>query len=126
MAAKGKGVGTAREILDSGRALSKFEAICEAQGGMREPRRAAYSHAIPATQGGMVKGVDNRRLARLAKLAGAPKAASAGVVYHTPLGTRVEAGQPLITLYAETTGELSYAKDYAENQLDIVIVGDEE
>ncbi|HET6370069.1 MAG TPA: thymidine phosphorylase family protein, partial [Nitrospiria bacterium] len=34
---RGMGLKTAREILDDGRAWRKFQAICEAQGGMREP-----------------------------------------------------------------------------------------
>lgn len=39
----GKGQVLAQEILDDGRAWRKFQAICEAQGGMREPLRAGYS-----------------------------------------------------------------------------------
>ncbi|MCP6757153.1 thymidine phosphorylase, partial [Klebsiella pneumoniae] len=53
--------------------------------------------------------MDNRRLARIAKLAGAPRAPAAGLDLHVRLNERVETGQPLFTLHAETPGELAYA-----------------
>ena len=112
----GQGIGVARHALRSGRAWAKFQAICMAQGGMREPQMALHSSEITAEFSGTVRQVDNRRLARLAKLAGAPKAASAGLLFHTPIGTRVERGQPLITVFAETPGELAYAMNYVQSQ----------
>lgn len=112
----------AASILADGRAWRKFQAICDAQGGMREPGRAAYTRPVVASGSGEVVGVDNRRLARLAKLAGAPKAPTAGLVFHTPIGTRVAAGEPLLTVHAEAPGELAYALAYADAHPDIVEV----
>ncbi|HLF10269.1 MAG TPA: thymidine phosphorylase family protein [Gammaproteobacteria bacterium] len=120
--APGEGRRHAQSILDDGRALKKFEAICVAQGGLRTPPRAVHTMPIAAYQAGRVASIDNRRLARIAKLAGAPRAPAAGVELHTPLGTSVEAGQPLFTLHAETPGEISYALDYVQAQLPIVRV----
>lgn len=119
---EGEGQKLAEAILDSGRAWSKFQAICEAQGGMRVPPRAKFRQEVNAAREGCVRSIDNRRLARVAKLAGAPKAAAAGLQLHTPLGARVEAGQPLFTVCAETPGELSYALSYVGAQPDIVRV----
>jgi thymidine phosphorylase len=118
----GGGRALAAEILADGRAWRKFQAICEAQGGMREPGRAAWPCEIVAAREGTVVAVDNRRLARVAKLAGAPKAPTAGLVFHAPVGTRVEAGQPLYTLHAEAPGELEYALAYVARNADIVEV----
>ncbi|MFZ5482019.1 MAG: hypothetical protein ACOZNI_34985 [Myxococcota bacterium] len=56
------------------------------------------------------------------KLAGAPLAAAAGLVFHAPVGTVVVAGQPLYTLHAETPGELAYAHAYAVTNPDLVEV----
>lgn len=115
-ATPGQGLALATGVLDSGAAWRKFEAICEAQGGLRAPPQAAYTHAVGAQHRGTVVAVDNRVLARVAKLAGAPKAAAAGISFHAPLGTEVEVGQPLFTLHAESPGELAYALAYAQSQ----------
>ncbi|MCI0559747.1 MAG: hypothetical protein MN733_14755 [Nitrososphaera sp.] len=110
----GKGRILAQEALDSGRAWRKFQAICEAQGGMREPPCAQFTHVVTATREGHVVSIDNRRLARVAKLAGAPSAPAAGLELHTCIGTTVEKGQPLFTIHAETPGELAYALAYVD------------
>jgi thymidine phosphorylase len=75
---------------------------------------------VLAHGGGRVGTIDNRRLARVAKLAGAPTAPAAGVELHTPVGTTVEAGEPLFTLHADAPGELSYALDYVAARPPIV------
>ncbi len=106
-------LGLARGVLEDGRAWRKFRAICEAQGAWREPGRAPYTHVIGASHGGVVSSIDNRLLARLAKLAGAPMATTAGVFLQVRTGDRVERGQPLFTLHAESRGELEYALDFA-------------
>jgi thymidine phosphorylase len=111
---------TARSLLDDGRAWQKFQAICEAQGGMREPTTAAHTHVIAAPAAGPVISIDNRRLSRVAKLAGAPQSPAAGLYLHAPVGTRVERGQPLFTLHAETPGELAYALAYLYAQPPII------
>jgi thymidine phosphorylase len=108
----GSGRARAQEALETGAALRKFEAICAAQGGMREPAIAPLTHIVRATRRGRISGIDNRRLARLAKLAGAPRAASAGVELHARLGAAVDRDEPLITIFAETPGELDYARGY--------------
>jgi thymidine phosphorylase len=117
---KGTGKALAQSILDSGQALRKFQAICEAQGGMREPPRAAYTNEVLARSAGRIAGIDNRRLARVAKLAGAPTAPASGLDLHTSLEARVDKGQPLFTVHAEAPGELAYALDYVKANPDIV------
>jgi len=112
----GKGLAMAGDALAGGAAWRKFQAICDAQGGLREPPHARHTQVLCAAHAGRVAAVDNRALARAAKLAGAPKAPAAGLVFHAPLGTRVEVGQPLLTLHAESPGELAYAMAYAERQ----------
>lgn len=109
----GLGEVAAAAVLDDGRAKRKFERICEAQGGMRKPPFAKYKQAVTAERPGTIDGIDNRRLARIAKLAGAPDAKAAGLELHVRFGDRVELGQPVFTIHAETPGELSYASEYA-------------
>lgn len=123
-AKEGDGYRLAERTLVSGGAWAKFQEICEAQGGMRTPPRAKHRHDILAMHGGRAGAVDNRRLAKVAKLAGAPRARAAGVELHVRLGDEVPRGNPLYTVHAETVGELEYARRYAEQHSDIFMVSE--
>jgi len=112
-APEGAGTATAAAALDDGRALAKFERICEAQGGLRTPPRAPHQRPVTTTRAGRVRAIDNRRLARIAKLAGAPDAPAAGIELRLRVGDRVERDQPLYVLHAESPGELAYALEFA-------------
>ncbi len=116
----GEGRTLATDILNDGRAWVKFQAICERQGGLREIPKAQYTHVIEAEKAGYVRAIDNRRISRIAKLAGAPADKVAGIDLHTPVGTRVEKNQPLFTIHAESPGELNYALTYLEGQKGII------
>jgi thymidine phosphorylase len=113
-ATPGGGLSLAGDVLADGRAWARFQAICEAQGGMREVPSAPFRHAVTAATGGQVVAVDNRMLARAAKLAGAPRMPAAGVEVHARIGDRVHVGQPLYTLHAQARGELDYARRYVD------------
>ena len=121
---EGAGVTEASKVLTDGRAWAKFQNICEAQGGMRIPPEATHRRPVLAAATGTVAEIDNRRIAKVAKLAGAPDAKAAGLEMHIRLGDRVEAEQPLYTIHAETPGELAYALEYAGTNGDIVGVGE--
>ena len=119
-AQEGSGVTLASEVLADGRAWKKFQQICEAQGGQRMPPEAKYHRPVLAEKSGRVSSMDNRRLATVAKLAGAPSAKAAGVELHMRLGSEIDPGQPLYTVHAETPGELAYALDYVEANADMI------
>lgn len=112
----------ATACLETGRAWQRFQSICAAQGGMRTPGKAACQQAVPAAQPGRVTAIDNRRLSRVAKLAGAPAAPLAGLTLDAHLGETVAAGQPLFTLHAQSPGELAYAMEYVSRHPCIVCV----
>src|SRR3989344_4031724 len=78
-ASAGEGFEMAKLTLADGRARSKFQRICEAQGGMRTPPVAKLQHIIAAERSGRVSNINNRKLAKLAKLAGAPETKAAGL-----------------------------------------------
>ena len=122
----GTGQARARQVLESGQAWTKFQQICEAQGGMREPGRAPHRHVLTAEGSGVVDAVDNRVLARSAKLAGAPKDALAGVEVHVRIGDLVEQGAPLFSLHAQSPGELAYALAYLESVPPVFHIREEE
>jgi thymidine phosphorylase len=102
----------AKQTLESGAAEKKFMQICQAQGGFKEPGIAAFSQTLLASESGIVSYFNNRFIAKLASLAGAPNAPLAGLKMHVRLGDKVEQGQGLLTLYAQAQGELDYALDF--------------
>jgi thymidine phosphorylase len=124
-AADGGGLALARAVLADGRAWAKFQQICQAQGGLRAPPVAPYRQPVVAARSGWVVAIDNRRLARIAKLAGAPKSACAGIDLLVRQGTFVERGQPLYDLHAASPGALAYAADYAHSQPETVQVSED-
>jgi thymidine phosphorylase len=90
---------------------------------MRTPPTWNHRHPLVADRPGRIVAIDNRRIAKLAKLAGAPKAEAAGVELHAKLGATVSAREPLCTLHAEARGELAYALDYAAATPGIITIG---
>lgn len=102
----------AGQLLDSGKAEAKFMAICAAQGGFSEPGKAPQIQLVKATRTGQVTAIDNRRIAKIAKLAGAPGRKTSGVLLNAHVGDTVDIGQPLFEVHAETRGELAWALDY--------------
>lgn len=118
----GAGEHMAEKVLEDGRAWTKFQQICTAQGGMRTPPVAEHRRPVLAQHDGRISAIDNRRLAKAAKLAGAPGAKAAGVDLHVRLGDAVERGQPLYDLHAETPGELDYAIEFVRQHPDIILL----
>lgn len=99
-------------ILEKGDAWKKFQAICLAQGRFTEPKLGEYKYDVTSNRNGVVERIDNRKLAKLAKLCGAPKAPGAGILFASPLYKKVSKGDLLFTLFAKSKGELEYAKEY--------------
>ena len=122
VAEEGQGRARAELTLADGSAWDRFQRICQAQGGMRTPPTARLTHPILAAHSGRVTHIDNRRIARLAKLAGAPDSPAAGMLLHVRLGDDVIAGQPLLTLHAQSQGEMAYALTYAAANADMLAI----
>jgi thymidine phosphorylase len=89
---------------------------------MRVPPVAQHRHTVTASRAGRVEAIDNRRLAKLAKLAGAPEDKAAGLELHVRVDSKVERYQPLYTVHAQAAGELDYALEYARGNSDIILL----
>ena len=114
----GQGFNIARDILESGRALQKMEAIIEAQGRKDfnfEPGH--LKHIVTAPRDGVVTGIDNLQMARIARLAGAPMDAGAGVDLYKKLGDPVKKGEPLYALYADFSADFRFAKERIDKDI---------
>jgi thymidine phosphorylase len=125
VAADNKGLEQATKILDSGKAWHKFQAICEAQGGMLTPPESNFTHQVVALRAGIVCYINNRFISKLAKLAGAPSAPAAGIELQIRLGEIVHIGSPLFILHAETQGELQYAIEFLNAHSDAIKIEEE-
>ncbi len=111
----GDGERIARDILESGRALERMNAIVDAQGRRQTAvLPGPLVHDVVATQSGVVSGIDNLRLARIARLTGAPQVEGAGVDLMARLGSPVSQGQTLYRLHACFEADLDFARRMAE------------
>ncbi len=110
----GQGYAVARDILDSGRALAKMQAIIDAQGKNQSPPAIGHlHHQVQAKHAGKVTAINNLQLAHIARLAGAPMDKGAGVDLHRKLGDTVAAGDPLYSIYAEFPADYDFACEAA-------------
>ena len=112
-AKKGQGEKMATEILTSGKAYKKFMEIVDAQGA-KHPKLIPgplFFH-VTSTLEGIIRGISNKKIAHIARIAGAPKDPAAGVYLYKKIGDRVLKNEPLYTIYAENEDRLSYAKKY--------------
>lgn len=112
----------ATELLDSGAARKQFERIIQAQGGMKDLPEAKHYHLETSPKNGRIIKFDNRKLARLAKLAGAPFTKASGLRLHATVGDEVTEGQPLFGIYSNSSGELDYALRYFKDNPDLVSI----
>ncbi len=119
---KGEGIKIASDILQSGKALKKFEAICRAQGGLKDIPQSKYQSPYLAKRSGIVTAIDNRRISRVAKLAGAPIDKVAGVDLHVSIGSKISIGMPLFTIHGGSKGELNYALAYLHERNEIISI----
>jgi thymidine phosphorylase len=94
--------------------LAKMNTIIQAQGQNQfdhnAPTLGTLTHEVTATEAGVVTGIDNLQIARIARLAGAPKVVSAGVDLFHKLGDSVSAGDVLYRVHAEYQSDLEFSR----------------
>ena len=128
VAERGKGKHLAEETLKSGKALSKFKEIIEAQGGNPditsddiEIGKYAYDAFTP--EDGYVQMVNNDAVAQICRTAGAPKDKGAGMIIWQKMGSQVKKGDKLYTIYAESSVKLEWARNLAQKLNPVPIGG---
>ena len=108
----GQGYAIARDILDSGRALQKMNAIIEEQGVQQKNYiLGKLTHDVCAASAGVVTAIDNLQMARIASFAGAPMDKGAGVELLKKQGDRVNKGEVLYRIYAEFLADFNFARN---------------
>lgn len=120
----GSGYERAKQILDSGQALKKMNDIIDAQGR----NATAYpigplTKEVVATRDGHVAAIDCWRIARIARLAGAPMDKGAGIDLFRKLGDPVTAGTPLYRIHACVQADFDFATQMASEDCGFTVDG---
>jgi len=120
----GEGFAIARDILDSGRALAKMNAIIDAQGRREHaPALGTITYEVSADRSGLVTIIDNFLLARIARMAGAPMDKGAGVDLLKKVGDSVERGEPLYRVHAEFNADFKFARAFNDEHGSGYLIG---
>jgi thymidine phosphorylase len=110
----GQGYAIARDILESGRALVKMNALIQAQGTKEiDLHPGSLCHEVTADCDGVVISIDNFQMAKIARMAGAPMIKKAGVDLLKKLGSPVKNGEILYRIYAEFPADFNFAQQLA-------------
>jgi thymidine phosphorylase len=120
----GRGVVRARELLESGAAARKMRRLIEVQGpppGV--PTLGILHHEVAAPRDGVVEAIDCVRLARIARLAGAPMDKGAGVDVFKKIGEPVEKGEPLYRIHAAFEADFRFAVKLASDGDGVTLSG---
>jgi len=124
-AEKGKGQHIAKEILESGKARKKMLEIIKMQGKkITDPTKIKLGkvrYDVTAKKTGKVIEINNRFISKIARVAGAPEDAGAGIYLAKHLGHKVKKGDLLFTVYCHNKDKLAYVK-YALDKLDCFII----
>ncbi len=110
----GQGIHAAKEILTSGRALEAFENIISAQGDGKEEDLGILTRDVLAPFSGEITAIDNRKINKIALLAGANQYGGAGLYLLKKVGDKVTKGEALYKIYAYNSADLALANSYAE------------
>ncbi|WP_374571533.1 thymidine phosphorylase family protein [Phenylobacterium sp.] len=121
----GQGEHRARELLDSGAAQAKMDAIIAAQGPspLHDAALGALVHEVRAASTGPILGIDCLRIANVARLAGAPTDAGAGVELLKRVGDTAKAGEPVYRIYGSDPSDFGFAVEAAEADCGVAMVG---
>ncbi|MGZ3276021.1 MAG: thymidine phosphorylase family protein [Caulobacteraceae bacterium] len=110
----GQGETRARELLESGAARAALDRMIEAQGPQSHDRSlGSLVHEVAASRDGVVQSIDCHQISRIARLAGAPADAGAGLFLFKKVGDRVRKGEPLCRIHSCEASDFSFAVEQA-------------
>jgi len=110
---KGQGEKLAKKILDSGKALKKFEQILKAQKGkIKKLKPGKFFHTIYAKRNMKIKHMDNKLINSLARFAGCPEDKSAGIYLYKKQGDTASKGDKIMTIYAQSKEKIKNAESF--------------
>jgi len=118
----GAGQRRARELLESGAAWDAMQRIIAAQ-GVQQTRFeiGPITREIYAGASGVVHSIDCYRIARIARLAGAPLTKGSGIDLLKKVGESVVQGEPLYRIHATLDADFAFATDMAKQDYGFII-----
>lgn len=124
----GAGFEVAKGIFEKGLSYEKFKQIVEAQGGNpgvkpEEIPIGEHSYTIYSPTEGAVTHIDNASITAVARAAGAPFDKGAGIYLHVKVGYRVNKGDPLLTIYSNSSVRLQDAVSVASKYVPVTVEG---
>ncbi len=115
---RGEGYEYARRVLESSKAWIKMQEIIEAQGG--DPKvatsdlpQASRVEMVRATGEGIIYGLNSRAISNIARAAGAPFEECAGLILHVERGDRINKGDVLFEIHADSSTKMQEALNLA-------------
>ncbi len=125
---RGEGKDEAKKILKSGKARDKFLEIINAQGSRGFEKSddipiGKYQYDILAKEGGYISIVSNKSIVKIARAAGAPRDKGAGILLHRKKSEKVEKGEKIFTIYADSKVKLEEAVKIAKSLAPLQIEG---
>ena len=113
-------------LRSSGKAFKKFKEIIETQEGTLDDveeklKLARFSCPVKAKNSGIIKKINNKKMAYVARISGCPADKRAGIFLYHHLGDKIKKGETLFTLYAETKDKLDYARSLSERIIPIIV-----
>ena len=118
----GAGRARAEALLDSGAALAKMEAMIGAQGpAQKQFALGEITKDVVAPRDGVVVAMDCHRIARIARLAGAPMDKGAGVDLKRKIGESVIAGETLYRIHSCFQSDFEFAIQLADEDAGVAV-----
>ncbi len=118
---KGQGLVKAHELLESGKALKKMNQIIVAQGRQKKMKLGEFCHHVCTGKIGRIQEIDNDIIAKIARIAGAPKDKGAGLYLRKRVHEVVKRGEVLYTVYAENKFKLDLAMEFIHKATGYVV-----
>jgi AMP phosphorylase len=127
-ARSGEGRAMAEDIICSGKALEKMREIIEAQGGNPniKPEDVPVGDKtfdVLSDRKGKIRFIDSKLISKIARAAGAPKDAGAGIYLHAGVGDNVEKDGKMYTIYSMSENKLDDAIKLAQQLTPIGVGG---
>ncbi|MCE7737390.1 MAG: AMP phosphorylase [Candidatus Heimdallarchaeota archaeon] len=119
LAQRGKGADMADEIVKSGKAITKFWEIVEAQGGnpnmkIEDIEVGQYTATIVAQEDGYISTISNSQVKIISTSLGCPSDKKSGMIIHRKAGEFVKKGETIMELFSSRENALDTAIQQAQ------------